>query len=626
MTPNMSLVRREFANGDGTLASLMDRPVYDSWRRCFSNHLPMDGEVDYGFLSDEQLKDTLLFQKPLLDCSDAHLDALYRSISGAGWSVLFTDADCHALKVFQSRNLAEQRIMQAFRQGAVLSEERIGTSAMSCAIDSRRLVSVFGEEHYKAFHRNFNCVAVPVFDPTGRVCGSIDITNEAPQRDPSAFYLLESCAQNIQAELIRSIPDTIVIDLQLGAGRLINDHIILAFSYEHSLIGANQAAQRFFNLDLQHRPVSFACLFEDDFALLFDQGVLKSEPFNLRLATGIQLSGRVLSAPGREQKRVHAVAEPGSKRHAYAVSAERPAPYYGDTGIQTAVEKSLRAVGRLPILLLGESGVGKEVIARHIHGASPGGQGNFVSLNCASIPESLIESELFGYERGAFTGASREGRSGKVQEANGGTLFLDEIGDMPTALQTRLLRVLETREVMRLGASRVEKVDFQLICATNRNLPDAIQSGLFREDLFYRINGYEIKIPPLRKREDISGVATAILEQVSGGQRQFSEELLDALGIYTWPGNVRELRNAIVFADTLAAPGEPLQLTDFPEEIGRIIRQARSLERKDKGVLEARSDEVILEALEKCGGNKTRAADYLGIGRATLYRRMMKMH
>jgi transcriptional regulator of acetoin/glycerol metabolism len=619
---NMSLARRDFFNGDSTLARRLDRPVYDSWQRCLANQQPMDGDVEYGFLSDGHLKDCLLFQRPLLDSSQPHLEALYRSISGAGWSVLFTDAHCNALKVFQTKNLAERRIMQAFRQGAVLSEERIGTSAMSCAIASRRLVSVFGEEHYKTFHRNFNCVAVPVFDPLGEVCGSIDLTNEAPQRDPSAFYLLESCAQNIQAELIRAMPDAIVIDLQLGGGRLINEHIILAFGYDQRLIGANQVAQRFFNLDLRRQRVDFNSLFEDDFALLFDKGVLKNEPFDLTLATGIQVLGRVLNFSDQER----GIATSLTDRKIDAGPSECPAPCFGDRAIHEAVQRGLKAVSRLPILLLGESGVGKEVVARYIHQASPGRKGAFVSLNCAAIPESLIESELFGYERGAFTGANREGRTGKVQQANGGTLFLDEIGDMPATLQTRLLRVLETREVVRLGASEAEQVNFQLICATHRNLPEAIQSGVFRQDLFYRINGYEVEIPALRDRENIADVATAILTEVSQGKRRFSGDALAAIAEYTWPGNVRELRNAIVFADTLADPGEPLQLADFPQEMVRSVRQARSQERKDKGVLESRSDEVILEALERCGGNKTRAADYLGIGRATLYRRMMKMN
>jgi len=620
MMPSMSLVRREFESGDHTLARMLDKPVYDSWQRCSAKQMPMQGNVEYGFLSDDQLKDTLLYRKPLLDGSRHHLDALYRSIGGAGWSVLLTDRHCNALRVYQSRNVAEQRIMQAFRQGAVLSEALIGTSAMSCAIESQRFVSVYGEEHYKAYHRDFNCAAVPVYDPLGAVCASVDITNESPLKDHGAFYLLEVCARNIQIELIRSIPDAIVIRLYSGNEPLGADHLVLAFAYDQTLVGANVIAQRFFKLNLQSEQVRFDTLFDEPFSILFDQGLLKSNRFSLDLVGGISLHGEVLDLPGSERAR-SVVSIP------VAAGAKTPVgkrPCFGDPRIESAVDKSLKAIERLPVLLSGESGVGKEVVAQLIHDSSPAGKGEFVSLNCASIPESLIESELFGYERGAFTGASREGRIGKVQQANGGTLFLDEIGEMPLALQTRLLRVLETREVVKLGATKAEQIRFQLICATNKNLDDAIQTGEFRKDLLYRINGYEMRIPPLRERPDILGIAGNILREVSGGHRQFGSSALECITRYAWPGNVRELRNAIVYADTLVDSGRAIEAADLPQYLRPSDDSMPIIDGARDGTLKAACDGAIQEAIEKCDGNMTQAARYLGIGRATLYRRLAK--
>ncbi|UTW01754.1 sigma-54-dependent Fis family transcriptional regulator [Amphritea atlantica] len=649
MLPSMSVVRRDFERGEHDLARLLDQPIFESWQRCYANNLQMAGHVDYGFLAPDQFKDIFLFQKPLLDCSRKHLDALYQSLGGAGWSVLLTDNYCQVLDVRRSKNIAEPKIMDAFRQGAVLSEELIGTSAMSCALTSETFVSVFGPEHYKEFHKSFNCAAVPVYDPLGVVCATVDITNEAPNRDAAAFYLLEACARSIQNELIMSIPNAIVIELQSGTGQFGANNIVLAFSYEQMVIGANIVAERFFKLDLKRQSIHFEGLFDESFSVLFDQGLLKNQSFNLNLSGGISLQGRVLNVPRSEQGRLFQsgelnpaeLSEEGKGLEENSLEGKNSSlkklkndktetsiakPYFGDQRIHAAIDNGLKAIGRLPVLILGESGVGKEVVARYLHQFSPASKGQLVSLNCASIPESLIESELFGYEAGTFTGANREGRAGKIQQANGGTLFLDEIGDMPVALQTRLLRVLETRAVVRLGSAKSETVQFQLICATHRNISSAIEAGAFRRDLFYRISGFEITIPPLRERNDISGVSKLILADESGGQRQLSDETLHYINRYSWPGNVRELRNALIYADTLAEPGRPIEPGDLPDIVcpNRSVNNETNSKFKTSKI-KATCDDMILDAIECFDGNLSQAAKYLGIARSTLYRKLEKI-
>lgn len=637
MPPSMSIVRRDFERGNHDLARLLDRPIFDSWQRCYSNNLEMSGHVEYGFLSQDQFKDIFLYQKPLLDSSRKHLDALYQALGGAGWSVLLTDRYCQVLDVRRSKNIAEPKIADAFSQGAVLTEELIGTSAMSCALQSQTFVSVFGPEHYKDCHKSFNCAAVPVYDPVGSVCATVDITNEAPNRDTGAFYLLEACARNIQNDLIMSIPNAIVIELQSGTGQFGASNIVLAFSYEQTVIGANVVAERFFKLNLQGQIVRFDELFEDSFSVLFDQGLLKNQPFNLNLTGGILLNGRVLNVPGSEQERqinipkcaisdIQDSATQLGKTTASLTVAVKKEPYFGDPDIHALLDNGLKMIGRLPVLILGESGVGKEVVARYLHEHSPASNGALVSLNCAAIPETLIESELFGYQAGAFTGASREGRQGKIQQANGGTLFLDEIGDMPVALQTRLLRVLETREVIPLGGSKPETVQFQLICATHKALPDAISSGTFRQDLFYRISGFEISIKPLRERSDIAGLGEMILSLESGGQRSFSQAALTCIDRYSWPGNVRELRHAIIYADTLAGPGRPIEPADLPASIYAEASVATvDIGMQNSGAIKETCEEMIIDAIERFEGNLTKTAKYLGIARSTLYRKMEKM-
>ncbi|WP_290701015.1 sigma-54-dependent Fis family transcriptional regulator [Amphritea sp.] len=649
MVPNMSVVRRDFERGNHDVARLLDISIFDSWQRCYSNSLQMLGHVDYAFLAPDQFKDIYHFQKPLLDSSRKHLDTLYGSLSRAGWSVLLTDNYCQVLDVRRFKNIAEPKIIDAFRQGAVLSEELIGTSAMSCALISETLVSVFGPEHYKEFHKSFNCAAVPVFDSLGSVCATVNITNEAPNRDVAAFYLLEACARNIQNELIMSIPNAIVIELLSGTGQFGANNIVLAFSYEQTVIGANIVAERFFKLDMKRHSIHFEGLFDETFSVLFDQGLLKRQTFNLNLTGGISLHGRVLNVPRSEQGRLFQSGELNSsefsfdqkgfeensledKNHGFKKTgvekkdSSAAKPYFGDQRIHAAIDNGLKAIGRLPVLILGESGVGKEVVARYLHQFSPARKGQLVTLNCASIPESLIESELFGYEAGSFTGASREGRAGKIQQANGGTLLLDEIGDMPVALQTRLLRVLETREVVRLGSAKSESVQFQLICATHKNISDAIENSEFRRDLFYRISGFEITIPPLRERADIRGVSKLILADQSDGQRQLSDEALHCINRYSWPGNVRELRNALIYADTLAEPGRLIEPSDLPDIVCLYRSDSdEQIENFKSSTIKVSCDEMILEAIERFDGNLSQAAKYLGIARSTLYRKIEKI-
>ncbi|MGD8589456.1 MAG: PEP-CTERM-box response regulator transcription factor [Chromatiales bacterium] len=272
----------------------------------------------------------------------------------------------------------------------------------------------------------------------------------------------------------------------------------------------------------------------------------------------------------------------------------------------------------ISVLLLGESGTGKEVLARAVHMLSDRKDKPFVAINCASIPDTLLESELFGYERGAFTGANKR-TLGKVETANDGTLFLDEIGDMPINLQAKLLRFLQERVIERVGGRDEIPVDVRVICATNQNLDQMIQSGDFREDLFYRISEVTINIPPLRERVgDAVLLAWAFLEKYNTSARNrvsgFNKSALQAIEDYAWPGNVRELENkikrAVVMADGAQITAEELQLS---------TEQADSMPLNLREVREEAEAKAILRALNYVKGNVSKAAELLGVSRPTLY-------
>ena len=323
-----------------------------------------------------------------------------------------------------------------------------------------------------------------------------------------------------------------------------------------------------------------------------------------------------------------------------AATSMRPVIAMGERG----------AKANIPILITGESGVGKEVVARAIQGSSERAGGPFVTVNCGAIPETLVESILFGHEKGSFTGATAR-HAGKFQEASGGTLFLDEIGELPLDMQVKLLRVLQEGEVDPIGAKRPVKVDVRIISATNRDLAECVADGTFREDLYYRLNVFPIQIPPLRKRgEDIAALVDHFIKRVNASERMSvagaSRDTLELLRSYDWPGNVRQLENA-VFRAMILSDGVMLKPSDFPQIAGlvpdvaqregepdmleRFVSPAAPLANSPVPVLaedghlrtlDAVERDLIAYAIERYSGQMSEVSRRLGIGRSTLYRKV----
>ena len=279
------------------------------------------------------------------------------------------------------------------------------------------------------------------------------------------------------------------------------------------------------------------------------------------------------------------------------------------------------------VLLEGESGTGKEVLANYIHNASLRTGGPFMSINCGALPETLLESELFGHVKGSFTGAVRD-KQGLFAAARGGTFFLDEVGEMPPSLQVKLLRVLQQREVIPVGATEVLPVDVRIIAATNRNLEEEVQRGNFRSDLFYRLNVIAIELPPLReRRDDLILLIDRFLQDLAGRDGQpkaLSAEAMDAVMVYKWPGNVRELQNALEHACVMCR-GSLIDASHLPERITRRKRDPLVAEKAEPNpTLDLVERAYIMFVLQAEGGNKTRAAEALGIDPSTLYRKLSR--
>ena len=304
----------------------------------------------------------------------------------------------------------------------------------------------------------------------------------------------------------------------------------------------------------------------------------------------------------------------------------------GDPQIAEIINKLNKVRGRdIPILVTGETGTGKELLAQAVHNDSPRAAGPFVAVNCASIPETLIESELFGYEDGAFTGARKKGSIGKILQANGGTLFLDEIGDMPLNLQARLLRVVQERMVTPLGGAKSIPVNVSVICATHRNLREMIAKGEFREDLYYRLNGLVVKLPPVRERSDFETVINKLLSVESSGHRYtVCPDVMKLFKQHNWPGNFRQLTNLLRTAMVMAGDGNEICMEHLPDDFLDDVQAAKKEEaaasptetHHGSGTLEDVELSVIQKALASNGGNVSATARALGISRNTIYRKI----
>jgi DNA-binding NtrC family response regulator len=302
----------------------------------------------------------------------------------------------------------------------------------------------------------------------------------------------------------------------------------------------------------------------------------------------------------------------------------------GNTTEMRRIASTVKAIkdSESSVLIYGETGTGKELLARALHYSSSRRELPFVTVNCAAIPRELMESELFGYEKGAFTGAISR-RTGKFEEASGGTVFLDEIGELELALQAKLLRVLQEREIERLGSNKKIKVFFRLVSSTNRDLREEVGNGRFREDLFYRINVVQINVPPLReRREDIPLLVAEFVTEFCAREKKvitMSDEVMGIFQNYTWPGNIRQLRNTIEHAIVLAK-GNRITRRELPEEFTFSRRREGLTGSNFTQTLKEMEAKTIKEALQKLDGNKSKVAKMLGISRKALYKKMKNLH
>ena len=544
MTPHAAADPRGSENAPATLGDTPnDQPelIAQSHERSKSYGLRPYESPDFCPVLHSELKTEIERSQSLFTHALPVMETLYSQIVNTQSMVILTDTSGLILHSLGDDDFLAQASKVALQPGALWSEASRGTNAIGTALAEAKPTLVHGSEHYLQANQFLTCSCSPIFDPYGATVGALDVTGDHRGFHKHTMALVRMSAQMIENHLFaNTFQDVVCIHFHSRPefiGTLVEG--IAAFTPAGRFLSANRSGE--FQLGLSIRALhahTFSSLFGLSMSQLIDrERTAAAGIVQLQLPSGVKVFARVEWKRPANRMVGGAIGadlstdRDAAPRRAYIEPIRQPASLEaldtGDAQIQTVIGKLRKVIGKdIPVMILGETGTGKELLARAIHADSPRHAGPFIAVNCASIPEALIESELFGYEEGAFTGARKKGGIGKMVLANGGTLFLDEIGDMPLHLQARLLRALQERAVSPLGSNKLIQVDVTVVCATHRNMREMVASGQFREDLYYRLNGLVVRLPALRERSDLDVVADKLLklEQADAPPHQRSRD------------------------------------------------------------------------------------------------------
>ena len=622
----------------------------ESRNRCASYGLSETARPDFSPIGRSDLSLLVEQNRVLHTHALPVMETLYEQIVNTHNMVLLTDANGMIADALGDDDFLEKANRVALQPGVNWSEEGRGTNAIGTAIVENKPTLVHASQHYLVANHFLTCSAAPIFSHQGKLIGVLDVTGDQRSFHQHTMALVRMSAQMIENQLFSAaFDDAITLHFHSRPefiGTLMEG--IASFTPGGRFLSASRSGLVQLGLPLPALQAhTFSSLFGMPISALFDHYRTASPSLlTMCLHNGVRVHARaemrrsnmVFQNMSPAQPDAAAQARPPASGNADRAGAARKLSSLrylntGDTQMQRLVDKVNKVLGRdISILITGETGTGKDLLAQAIHNDSPRAGGPFVAVNCASIPETLIESELFGYEDGAFTGARKKGSVGKIQQANGGTLFLDEIGDMPVSLQARLLRVLQERVVIPLGSSKSIPVNVAVICATNRDLRGMIARAAFREDLYYRLNGLVVKLPPLRERTDLDVVVNRLLASESEGQPcKVSADVMRMFRRHNWPGNFRQLSNLLRTAIVMLGHDEEEigvehLPDDFLDDINAVLHSdsvgnvAQAVDRMS--TLEDVEASVISKSLKAHGGNVSATARALGVSRNTIYRKM----
>ena len=646
----------------------VDTPIVMSWERSLQHYgIDPSQPNPVQVLSASELRDYTQPIERFLRIAKAGVQYLHRQVADLGYATLLCDSNGVTVDWRGDERFSRQWKDTGLFLGAVWNEHQEGTCGVGTALVEQVPLTVHKGDHFRAKNANLTCSCAPIIGPGGKAMGLIDVSAlHSPDSKDSQHLALQLVMQSARmiesAYFLSQFEDQWV--LRLSSERElaeVSSEFLIAMDGAGKILAVDRIARRVLGREavggnLVGRAVGE--VFDLDFEKLLDISSRSSLVLPIRTQrAGLQMFASLRSPQALTIKPVNRVTETVPPKRQIPRPGEPLCLDYlagSDRQLKESVERIKRVMNKpIPVLLNGETGTGKEMFAQAIHNASRRADKPFVAVNCAAIPESLIESELFGYKDGAFTGARSKGMRGKILQSDGGTLFLDEIGDMPASLQPRLLRVLAEREVTPLGGETPIPVDLHVICATHRNILEMVASGEFREDLYYRLNGISFELPPLRQRSDIARLINDVLiieAENSPDKLHIDNCAMQVLTEFAWPGNIRQLRNALRYALAVCDNGV-ITCDDLPVDVTGGQQPARHVaaniprpsvpalpetavevaappENQDivagLNCMEQAERQVILDSLKKHKWQVARAVKEVGISRATMYRKMEK--
>ncbi|MHC8305213.1 sigma-54-dependent Fis family transcriptional regulator [Pseudomonas sp. PB3P13] len=596
-----------------------DAIIQDSWSRCRAFGLDHQSAPAFDQLPAADIAQLLERQHSLVQTTHQEVLPYYENIlSNSNCLIMLADNQGQVLTSWGTQRFIEPNLTRGFSAGASWMERCSGTNAIGTALACEQAVHIEHDEHFLKANRFMTGSAAPIFDAERKVIAVLDVSSDSYLPPSHTLGMVKMMSQTVENRLILNLfhGQHFQLTFNTGLNNLDSQWAgLLIFDESGQVLSANRRADNLLGVSLSR--VSVESLFKVSLLELLNQP--EGLPFALQ-ASGRNRFQCLLKRPKQVPIQARVFAEPSV---AASTVISLNSLHFGDSRVEKAMRQAERLLEKdIPLLIHGETGVGKEVFVKALHQASSRSKQPFIAVNCAAIPAELVESELFGYEKGAFTGANQKGSIGLIRKADKGTLFLDEIGDMPLPTQARLLRVLQERCVQPVGSSELFPVDIRIISATNRALREQVQLGRFREDLYYRIGGLTLELPPLRERSDKQALFKRIWEQHREPAQWagLSREVMELFSRHPWPGNLRQVSSVVQVALAMAEeqPVRPehlpddffvdleMELVDSPEPLTVDLNDAQDLNRQ----------------LQAAGGNISHLARRLGVSRNTLYKRL----
>lgn len=634
---------------------MRDEIIKRSHERSESYGVDRNRVVSKKILTGKDVTSQIKNNRELLKVASPFIKILYDFLRGSGFFIVLTNKDGCVLSTIGDREILDAAREMNLVVGAYMDESSIGTNAMGTAIKEDMPIQISEKEHFITAYHRWTCSAAPIHSIKREIIGTLNLTGDSNNVHPHTLGLVVAAVRSIENQIESELAHKESIETYQYLNTIMDSVSFGLFAVDKEGIvkNINKIACKMINIEkeniinksvetiLSSWSIIFDCI-KSGKEFLDEEIALKGSGLNERYNANAypikddknNLIGMVISL--KDMQNVYNLVNKYTGMRARYTFED----IIGiDRKMKTLIEYSKNiADSPSTILINGESGTGKEILAQAVHNFSSRRDKGFVAINCGAIPQNLIESELFGYADGAFTGAKRGGNPGKFELANGGTLFLDEIGEMPLDMQVKLLRVLQEGCITRVGGDKYIDVDIRIIAATNRDISKEVREGRFREDLFYRISVIPIKIPPLRERkEDIPLFIEHFLRvkalKINKEIPEIDKELYNNMLEYDWKGNIRELENFVENIVNLNGKTtfniDRFQISDYKDDLKQKVldREASVIEKIDEEYvcsLEELEKKAIISCMKKFDSNISKCAQTLGISRNTLYLKMKK--